>query len=100
MFLFCSFLVPYPQIPAGWKWMARISPTTWIIYGLGASQMGDSEVPFILGNTTTTVGAFVNEFWGYEYSFIWWCPLILFAYVLFFRVGASLLMSYVSFNKR
>lgn len=100
--MFNGFLVPFPQIPAGWKWMARISPTTWVLYGLGGSQMGNSSVLFATtnGTTTTTVGEFVNQFWGYEYSFIWWCPLILFAYVLFFRVGTSLLISFVSFNKR
>lgn len=33
----CSngFLLPYPSIPRGWKWLNRISPTTWILYGLG-----------------------------------------------------------------
>ena len=30
-----GFLIPYPQIPRGWKWLNRISPTTWVLYGLG-----------------------------------------------------------------
>ena len=97
-----GFLVPYPQTPVGYQWLCRISPTTWILYGLGGSQMSNSEVPFSAsgGTPTSTVGQFVTSFWGYEYGFIWWCPLILLAYVLFFRASTALLMSHVSFNKR
>ena len=100
---FSGFLIPENQMPVGWRWLARLSPTTWILYGLAGSQLADSEVPFSQGsgqNATTTVGAFVKDFFGYDYGFIWWCPLIVFAYVLAFRLGTSFLASYVSFNKR
>ena len=50
MFIYvCSyFLLPlnvhaiacsYESIPDYWKWMNRISPTTWIIYGLVSDQV-------------------------------------------------------------
>ncbi|EFN54472.1 hypothetical protein CHLNCDRAFT_135126 [Chlorella variabilis] len=78
-----GFLIPYPLIPVGWKWLNRISPTTWILYGLvrlrhrqqrqpllvpllklalGSSQLGDSEIPMLIYSTKlTTVGAFMNK---------------------------------------
>lgn len=69
--LFAGFLVPYPNMPAvsaaavstarqvaclyapdlpaallqGWQWMNRISPTTWILWGLAGSQLSDRDVP-------------------------------------------------------
>ena len=103
--MFNGFLVPYPQTPVGWKWLSRASPTTWILYGMGASQMADSNVPFLSTNPNSTapagtIGDFVENFFGYDYGFIWWCPLIVLAYCVFFRVGTGLLLSYVSFNRR
>ncbi|KAL4527487.1 hypothetical protein Ndes2526B_g08823 [Nannochloris sp. 'desiccata'] len=99
--IFNGFLVPYPQTPVGWQWLSRASPTTWILYGMGASQMADSQVqlqqPY---SGATTIGGFVNVYFGYDYGFIWWCPLIVLAYVVFFRGMAAVFMSYVSFNKR
>ena len=67
--------------------------------------MADSDVIFQLsvpGSATsnTTVGDFVHNFFGYDYGFIWWCPLIVLGYCVFFRAGASLLIAYVSYNKR
>ena len=105
MVLFCGFLVPYPTMPQGWQWLNRILPTTWTMYGIMASQTGDSSVPMepnsVPGNPSIgTVSEYVNWLFGYEYSFIWWCPLILFAYCLFLRVATALMLKYVSFLKR
>jgi ABC-type multidrug transport system ATPase subunit len=99
--IFNGFLVPYPQTPRGWQWLSRASPTTWILYGMGGSQMADSDVPLTEPFAgAKTIGEFVNVYFGYDYGFIWWCPLIVLAYVVFFRGMAAVLMSYVSFNKR
>jgi ABC-type multidrug transport system ATPase subunit/ABC-type multidrug transport system permease subunit len=98
--IFNGFLVPYPQTPAGWQWLSRCSPTTWILYGMGGSQMADSQVELEGYEGASTIADFVNVYFGYEYGFIWWCPLIVLAYVIFFRTMSALLMSYVSFNKR
>lgn len=96
-----GFLIPYPMIPRGWKWLNRISPTTWILYGLGGSQLGDSDVPMVaFGTQQTTVGAFMASYFDYHFSFIWWCTLIVFAYVLFFRLSFSLLLRFVSYQRR
>ena len=98
--IFNGFLVPYDQTPAGWKWMARISPTTWVLYGLGATQLADSPVELIPPPVNTTVGEYVQNFWGYDPGFAWWCILIVFAYIVFFRTITVLFLTYVSYNKR
>lgn len=110
--IFNGFLVTYSQTPKGWKWMNRLSPTTWVLYGLGGSQLADSTVPLIAGNTlvgsssetatvgASTVGTFTEDYFGYDSDFIWWCPLILFAYVLFFRFGSGLALSFVNYQRR
>mgnify|MGYP001067666079 FL=1 len=77
------------------------SPTTWILYGLGGSQLADSDVPLVaVGGVQTTVGAFMESYFGYDPNFVWWCVLILAAYVVAFRVGAVLLLRHISFQRR
>lgn len=80
--------------------MARISPTTWILYGLGGSQLADSNVPLTGYPGANTVGEFVTTFWGYDYGFVWWCPLIVLAYIVFFRACSVLSLTFISYNRR
>lgn len=53
-----------------------------------------------LGGQNTTVGAFMESYWGYTQGMIWWTALIIAAYILFFRVGSVLLLKYVSYERR
>lgn len=71
-------------------------------YGLGGSQLCDSQVPFIgIGSAPNqTVGEFMSEYFDYQESMIWWCLLIVLAYVVAFRAGAVLLLRHISFLKR
>lgn len=108
--IFNGFLVTYDQTPVGWKWMNRVSPTTWVLYGLGGSQLADSNVPLVPSQSSIssasgavpaeTVGEFTQQFFGYSPGFIWWCPLIIFAYIIFFRLGTGLMLSFVNYQKR
>lgn len=96
-----GFTITYPSMPDGWKWANRIVPTTWTIYGLAASQLGDkSEVMVLPNGSTTTVNQYLLSEFGYSYDFRWWCALILFAYVAFFDLGAILFLKYVNYLKR
>jgi hypothetical protein len=79
----------------------RIVPTTWVLYGLGVTQLGDRENTFqpTVG-PATTVKAFMKDFFGYEFGFAWWCILIVFGYVLFFRLLGAAALRYLNFVKR
>lgn len=46
--IFNGFLVPIPQMAAGWAWLNYISATTYVIYGLAASQLGQSDQPIVV----------------------------------------------------
>jgi ABC-type multidrug transport system ATPase subunit/ABC-type multidrug transport system permease subunit len=100
--LFAGFMVPYPVMPAGWKWLNRISPTTWILYGLAGSQLCDRTDVTMTGfnGQPTTVSAFMESAFGYEQRMVWWCALIVFAFCLVFRVLAMVVLTKVNFQKR
>lgn len=64
------FMLPYPQFPIYWKWVNRLSPTTWVIYILSVDQLGNNHT---LMTTPTgqqqTVANFVKDTFGYDYNF-------------------------------
>ena len=77
MNIFNGFTLPYPNIPKGWKWMNRAVPTTWMLYALSASQLGDNEQPFIDPNgKLTTVKGYLLDNLGYRHDFIWYQALV------------------------
>lgn len=60
------------QMPMGWRWLNRISPSTWIIYGLAVDQLGQNQqIMTTPEGTQQTVAEFMTSFFGYEYSFRW-----------------------------
>lgn len=62
---------------AGGQWLNRISPATWIIYGLAVDQMGENTDQLVTPEgQVTTVKDFLASYFGYEYSFRW-CALAL-----------------------
>ena len=46
--IFNGFLVPQPLMARGWRWLNSISATTWVIYSLAASQLGNNDHPMVL----------------------------------------------------
>lgn len=102
--IFNGYVIAYPSIARGFKWVNRISPTTWVIYGLVVDQLGfrQEAVSGLPGDPQPppTVSQFMETNYGYKYDFRFWTILILIAYVLFFRVLGVLALRYVSFLKR
>lgn len=96
-----GYIIPYSQIPIYWKWMNRISPPTWILYGLGTSQLGDND-EIITGpdGQQTTVSEFIEDFYGYNYSFIWQAWLIVLAFAIGFKVIGAISLRYISHDQR
>ncbi|KAL4442124.1 hypothetical protein ABPG77_011385 [Micractinium sp. CCAP 211/92] len=100
--IFAGFMVPYPAMPAGWKWMNRLSPTTWTLWGLVGSQLCDRDDVQMtgFGGQTISVSVFMEEAFGYTFDMVWWCTLIVFAYCIFFRLSSTLLLRFVNFQRR
>ena len=47
-----------------------------------------------------TVRQYLEDYFGYEYGFRWWCALILLAFVFFFRVAAMVVLKAVNHERR
>jgi hypothetical protein len=96
-----GYIIPYSQIPIYWKWMNRISPPTWILYGLGTSQLGDNyEIITGPDGQETTVSAFIQDFYGYDFDFIWQAWLIVLAFAVGFKIIGAISLRYISHDKR
>ena len=64
--------IAFMQMPRGWRWLNRVSPATWIIYGLAVDQLGENQSIMITPDGhRTTVAHFMNYYFGYDYGFRW-----------------------------
>lgn len=99
--IFNGFMLPYPSIPRGWKWLNRCSPSTWILYALAVNQLGNrnDNVKGFDGNNTI-IHNFLRDYFGYKYEFRWYAVLIVAAYLVAFRIFAMLALKYMSFQRR
>ncbi|KXZ50445.1 hypothetical protein GPECTOR_16g619 [Gonium pectorale] len=98
--VFNGFIITYPDIPPGWRWMNRAVPPTWILYGLGISQLGERDGDITYGGKTVPIAEFMSERFGYSYALRWWVVLILLAYILVLRVGSVVALAHWNFLKR
>lgn len=65
--------------------MNKITPTTYILYGMAVSQLGDNETVMDSVNDPKTVKDFMKDRFGYDYDFRWWCVGILLLFIVVFR---------------
>lgn len=93
----CS-LNPDPQIY--WKWLNRLVPSTWVLYGLVGGQLADKQSPLQFGTEMTTVSDFLGRAFGIYYSFVPWTLVILVGHILFVRVTSILALRYLNFLRR
>ncbi|GIL42550.1 hypothetical protein Vafri_515 [Volvox africanus] len=99
--LFNGFVIPFPSIPVYYKWANRLSPSTWVLYGLAVDQLGGNKTPFQSpGSKPSSVAVFMRNAFGYEYGFRFWCLLIVAGYIIGLRILATLALRYVSFLRR
>jgi hypothetical protein len=98
-------------MPDGWKWFYRLTPTSYVLAGLATSQFGESEVLVITSSTSTPTSTasadglmplneFIEEFYSFDKSMMWWDLLIVATYCVFFRVAAAFMLRYVNYLKR
>jgi hypothetical protein len=80
--------------------LLRLVPTTWVIYGLGISQLDSTTTMIRYNGQVTTLRAFMEQFFGYVPSMQWWCLLIMVAHIVFLRVVSVLALAYARFLRR
>ncbi|KAG2451837.1 hypothetical protein HYH02_003613 [Chlamydomonas schloesseri] len=100
--LYCGFLVYKKDIHPWWIGAYYVNPATYTIYGVVATQLGDLYDTYIqVGpGVVMSIPQFIDETFNYQYSFRGWLVLILFGFVLGFRMIACLGLSFLNFQKR
>lgn len=78
-------MISESKIPSYWKWMNKATPTTYIMYGITASQFGDNDTKINAFGKAVPVKEYIEDLFGYEYSFRWWCVAILLLFIVVFR---------------
>ena len=70
--IFNGFVISYPAMPVYWRWLNRLAPPTWMLYGLAASQLGNLGVDVIRADgSTLPVRQYLIETYDYDYDFRW-----------------------------
>jgi len=99
--IFSGFLAPYATAPSGWRWMLRITPTYWTVYGLSTAQYQGSEIMVSTSvNATVSVTDYLETAYGYNESLMWWVPLILLAYCISSKFLSFMALTFLRFTKR
>jgi ABC-type multidrug transport system permease subunit len=99
--LFAGFIMPVPQMPGWWVWLAYLNPCYWTIYGLVASQVGDFTNELTIGSGgTSTPKAFIDERYGYRHNFLGQVTAILFSWLIFLFAISYICFRYVNHLKR
>ncbi|KAK9812481.1 hypothetical protein WJX73_003351 [Symbiochloris irregularis] len=99
--LFAGFVYPRPQVPGWWVWMSWLSPTTYTIEGLVASQVGN-----YYNDLTTSTGAittprdFIKTYFGYRPTFLGQCVAILTSWMFCLFIMSYLCFRFINHLKR
>lgn len=100
MNIFNGFVVPANSIPVYWRWLNKLVPTTWAIYGLAAGMYGDDDTPMEVNGVNTTISEFLQVEFGYYYYFAWPCLAILVGYVAFGLLVAGVAVTKINWLRR
>ncbi|CAM6091822.1 unnamed protein product [Calypogeia fissa] len=71
--LFSGFTITKNQMPVWWKWFYWCTPTSWTLYGLIASQLGDVETDINVPDqpgAQISVKDFIDSYFGFKHSFL------------------------------
>lgn len=92
---------PLPRRQAFWRWLNRVVPATWILYGLAGSQLATkSDHPAIFDGQATTVSDIMRRVFGIESRLVPWTLVIVLAHIIFVRVTSILALRYLNFLRR
>ena len=95
---FGGYFFSLSSIPSYWRWLYYVSPTAYGLYGAACCQLCDNYA--IVEGSTKTVSQTMKDTFGFEFSFIWWCPLILSGYWVAMRLLVSIVLEYVNYERR
>lgn len=80
-----------------WRWYYYISPVSWTLYGLVASQFGDVKERL---DTNETVEEFIRDYFGFRFDFVGYVGLILVGLTMIFAFIFAFSIRTFNFQKR
>ncbi|CAL5435370.1 unnamed protein product [Camellia sinensis] len=95
--LFSGFIIPKTRIPVWWRWFYYISPVSWTLYGLVASQFGDIQEKL---DTGETVEEFVRNFYDFKHDFVGYVAMIIVGIAVLFGFIFAYSIRAFNFQKR
>ncbi|KAL3714536.1 hypothetical protein ACJRO7_006451 [Eucalyptus globulus] len=98
--LFSGFLIPGPDIPVWWRWCYWICPNAWSLRGLLSSQYGDIHKEITVYGQQTTISAFLESYFGYQYNQLYIVAIVLLAFPLIFTSIFACAIARVNFQNR
>ncbi|KAK6268105.1 hypothetical protein QUC31_012265 [Theobroma cacao] len=100
--VFSGFFIPRPRIPKWWIWYYWICPVAWTVYGLIASQYGDTEdtikAPGIVPDPT--VKWYIKDQYGYDADFMGPVAAVLVGFAVFFAFMFAYCIRTLNFQTR
>ncbi|CAL5019330.1 unnamed protein product [Urochloa decumbens] len=95
--IFAGFLVPRPRMPIWWRWYAWACPVAWTLYGLAASQYGESREMLEDGEM---VKDFINRFFGYRHDHLPYAASAVVGFTILFAFSFALSIRVLNFQRR
>ncbi|GLJ30759.1 hypothetical protein SUGI_0609870 [Cryptomeria japonica] len=98
--LFCGFLIPRPKIPVWWRWYYWLTPISWTLYGLVASQLGDVDSEMETADGKMTVSEFIANYFGFRHDFLGITALVTLCLPVCFASLFAVAIKKLNFQKR
>lgn len=86
------------RIPIWWRWYFWACPVAWTIYGLVASQFGETET--LVTDAHQTVKDFIRSYFGYKHDFVGPAAAVLVAFPALFALVFALGIKFLNFQRR
>lgn len=93
-------MLPFQKIPKWWVWCYWICPTAWSLKGLLTSQYGDNHKEITVDGELTTIGGYLESYYGYKYNELGAVSAVLIVIPIIFAVIFTLAIAKLNFQKR
>ncbi|KAM7512769.1 hypothetical protein LguiB_011644 [Lonicera macranthoides] len=100
--LFSGFMIPHKRIPIWWRWYYWANPVAWSLYGLVASQYGDSNklVKLTDGITTVPTRLLVKNVFGFRHDYVGIAGIMVVGFCAMFVLIFAFAIKSFNFQKR
>ncbi|KAG0534334.1 hypothetical protein BDA96_04G271000 [Sorghum bicolor] len=95
--IFAGFLVPWPRMPIWWRWYAWACPVAWTLYGLAASQYGESREMLKEGEM---VKDYVDRLFGYRHDHLPYAAGAVVGFTILFASSFAFSIKVFNFQRR